>query len=397
VTDLLGSLSAGGTAPKSQKERLGDLAALLERSGIDAEDIGRVEKIKVWQGFHKNSEGDAEIVDLHGVVLSPAWETGPAWPLAQQGPVVKVPTSRIIPREDGGWERVVILPDIQGGFWRALDGSLEPTHDERAINLALEMVRVNRPTVIILLGDNFDLPEWGKYLTTPAFMQTTQATIDWATRLCARLRAAAPKAKIIWLAGNHEERMPKYLAANAAAAFGLRRGKVDPAPPEEWEWPVLSVPFLTRMDEFGVDYRPGYPASHFWLTPKLKIIHGDRVKSRGSTAHVYLGQEKVSVIYGHIHRREWAEITREDHDGPSTIMAASPGCLARIDGAVPSVGQGLDLDGRPMTSHENWQQGLAVVDINTDTGNFLYQQVPIFPSGDHSWLRFEGKEYRSSD
>jgi hypothetical protein len=38
--------------------------------------------------------------------------------------------------------------------------------------------------------------------------------------LCAQVRDAAPNAQIIWLAGNHEERIPNYLLDNAAAAFG---------------------------------------------------------------------------------------------------------------------------------------------------------------------------------
>ena len=390
VTDLLGNIASG--PPKTDKQKLGRLIELLERSGIDPDDIGRVEKIKVWQGFHKNAEGEAEVVDLSGVVLSPSWETGPEWPVAQQGPAVKLPKSNVTPWSEEGWKRAVILPDIQAGYYRDVDDTLRPTHDENAIELALNLVKKVRPSLVILVGDNLDLPEFGKYLVTPSFMRTTQATIDWTTRFCAQLRACAPEAEIVWLAGNHEERIPKWLASNAAAAFGLRRGRVEEDMP--LGWPVLSVPFLCRMDEFGIDYRAGYPASHFWLTERLKIVHGDRVKSRGSTAHLYLTQEKVSVIFGHIHRREWAEITREDHDGPRTIMAASPGCLARIDGVVPSHGQGLDLDGRPLTRHENWQQGLAVVDFNTDSGNFCYQQVPIFNEKGISWMRYEGKEYR---
>lgn len=390
--DLLSNLAAG--SPKSDKQKLGRLVELLERSGIDPDDIGRVEKIKVWQGFHKNADGEAEVVDLGGVVLSPAWETGPEWPVAQPGPAIRLPKSTVVPWTDGAWERAVILPDIQAGYYRQADDTLEPTHDPAAIDLAVNLIKKVRPSKIILVGDNLDLPEFGKYSITPAFLRTTQATIDWTTKFCAALRAAAPTAEIVWLAGNHEERVPKWLAVNAAAAFGLRRGRLDDGLPVGW--PVLSVPFLCRMDEFGVDYRPGYPAANFWLTPRLKVIHGDKVKSRGSTSHMYLTQEKVSVIFGHIHRREWAEITREDHDGPRTIMAASPGCLARIDGVVPSFGQGLDLDGRPLTRHENWQQGLAVVDYNTDTGNFYYQQVPIFNEDGEPWMRYEGREYRIS-
>jgi hypothetical protein len=139
------------------------------------------------------------------------------------------------------------------------------------------------------------------------------------------------------------------------------------------------------MDDFGVEYQPGYPANHIWLNKKIRIIHGNKVKSSGSTAHMYLGNEKTSVIYGHIHRIELAYKTREDFDGPRTIMAASPGCLARIDGAVPSTKGGVDLDGRPLVSHENWQQGLAIVEYETVGKNrFTYESIPIF-DGTASW------------
>jgi hypothetical protein len=94
------------------------------------------------------------------------------------------------------------------------------------------------------------------------------------------------------------------------------------------------------------------------------------------------------VIYGHIHRREIAYLTREDIDGPAEIMAASPGCLARIDGAVPSTGQGLDLDGRPLTRVENWQQAIGVVTIHADN-DWQYEHARI--ANGRAWWR--GKTY----
>jgi hypothetical protein len=143
------------------------------------------------------------------------------------------------------------------------------------------------------------------------------------------------------------------------------------------------------MDDFKVEYRPGYPAADLWINEKLRVIHGDRVKSNGSTAHIYLNQEKTSVLYGHIHRIEVAFKTREDYDGPRTIMAASPGCLARIDGAIPSTRGGVDLDGRPLTRHENWQQGLGFVTYE-ESGNhsFAYENVTIY----NGWAMWRGKE-----
>jgi hypothetical protein len=144
------------------------------------------------------------------------------------------------------------------------------------------------------------------------------------------------------------------------------------------------------MDDYDIVYKPGYPAADYWLNEKLRIIHGDRVKSGGSTAHVYLNQEKTSVIYGHIHRIETAFKTREDYDGPRTIMAASPGCLARIDGAIPSTRGGVDLDGRPLTRYENWQQGLGVVTYEKEgEAKFTYECIPIYGG----WAMRNGKEY----
>lgn len=367
LADQLGRVDGRDDSTEGRRI-LSKLAAELDRRGITEDEIGRLSRISMWQGLTKNDDGEAEVHDLYGFQLAPSWESGPEWPVVQPGPVVKVSGARKPTTCDGS--TVVVLPDMQIGYYRHPNGDLEPTHDPAAIDVAISLVRHLRPGRVVLLGDNLDLPEFGKYRLTPAFAGTTQATIDYATEVMARLRAAAPDAAIDWLAGNHEERLQNWLTDNARAAFGLRRGNA----PEGW--PVLSVPHLCHLDDHGVTYHPGYPASDLWLTSNLKIIHGDRVKSRGSTAHKYLDEQKVSVIYGHIHRIERAHRTREDIDGPAEIMAASPGCLARIDGAVPSTKQGLDLDGRPLMRCEDWQQGVGVVTIH-DGEDWDYETARI--------------------
>lgn len=322
-------------------------------------------------------------VDLARAAAGPI----PQWPVIERGQkTVAVPrnTARVT---KGKWKRAVILPDVQIGFFRDQHGNLQPIHDVRAVSVALQIVRDVKPHMIVCVGDNLDFAELGKYRITPAFQLTTQATIDAATEFCAQVAAAAPHGcKIVWLAGNHEERLPNYLLDNAAAAYGLKRG----ARPEKW--PVMSVPYLCRMDEYGVEYRPGYPASDVWINERIRVVHGDRVRSNGSTAHLYLAREKTSVIYGHIHRIETAYRTREDYDGARTILAASPGTLARIDGAVPSTKGGTDLDGRPIQRHEDWQQGVGIVDFQPDSPfRFRYDAVHIYDG----WAFYGGKEYRA--
>jgi len=371
------------TTPAPKRATLGKLAELLDRSGIDLDDVARVQKVRAWQGFYKDADGEAHTVDMHGIELVPAWADGPAWPVVQPGPAIRLPARRSTTLMPDGWRTAVVLPDMQIGYFHGPDG-LEPTHDEAAIAAALGVVKAANPAVVVLVGDNLDLPAFGRYRLSPAFQRTTQPAIDRATTLCAELRRAAPDADIVWLAGNHEERLPNWLLDNAAAAFGLRQGNT----PESW--PVMSVPFLCRMDEQRVEYRPGYPAGHYWITERLKVVHGELVRNQTSTASAYLGREKTSTIFGHIHRREYAARTRDDHDGPREIMAASPGCLARIDGAVPSVKGGVDLDGRPVRRHEDWQQGVAVVDFDPESGHFDYQNVAIR----EGVARWRGREYR---
>ena len=367
----------------SRTTTLGKIAELLERNGIDVDDVGRVAKVNLWQGFHKNADGEAEVVDLVGVQLSPHWADGPQWPVVEPAPVVKLPARKAAPKKATGWLSCVILPDMQVGYFRTATNDLEPIHDEAAIAVGLQIVRDANPDLVVLVGDNLDAAELGKYRTTPAFQRTTQASIDRLATLCAELRDAAPNARIVWLAGNHEERLPNYILDNAVAAYGLRKGNA----PESW--PVLSIPYLCHFDLYGVEYLPGYPASSFWINDRLRVIHGDKVASGGSTAHKYLNTEKVSVVYGHIHRREYGARTREDRDGAKEIMAASPGCLARIDGAVPSTKGGTDLDGRPLTRVEDWQQGVAVVHYQEGDGMFTYHNVAIHDG----WAMWNGKEY----
>jgi len=156
------------------------------------------------------------------------------------------------------------------------------------------------------------------------------------------------------------------------SAFGIRKANA----PETW--PVLSVPYLLRLDELGVEYIGGYPAGIYWLNDRLACIHGSKVRSSGSTAALVVDDERVSTIFGHVHRIELAYKTRRVRAGARTSLAASPGTLARIDGAVPSTKGSTDPLGRPVPAVENWQQGVGVVTYEDGDRPFALELVPIF-------------------
>jgi predicted phosphodiesterase len=367
VSELSDKLS---TPPENKAQALGRLVEILDRQNIDINEIGSVKRVSLYQSLTKDQDGDAQIHDLAAIQFSPKWAEGPEWNPVYQGPSIKLPKVTV-KQSVSNWKKCVVLPDIQAGFFRNASGELVSTHDPIAMDYALAVIKAEKPDIIALNGDNADLPEMSKYRLSPAFSLTTQATIDYLTTLCAQLRDAAPHARIIWMEGNHEIRLTNYIIDNAKAAFGLKQGNTPDS------FPVLSIPFLCRFDDFGVEYFAGYPASQFWLNNRIKIIHGTKVASGGSTAHKYLATEKSSVVYGHIHRREWAERTRSDWDGPKTIAAISFGCLARVDGMVPSTKGGMDLDGRPITCVEDWQQGLGIIHYQEGDGSFHPEMLPI--------------------
>lgn len=364
----------------SPRKRVGldAVAALLARSGIDPDEIGRVERVRLsdYQVAVKDADGEATVLDLEAasVVLSPAWSTGPEWVPIDRPPLARPrfpgTVRKVAPPADG-LSRILVLPDPQIGFRLAETTpgrfELDPFHDPAALGVAVTLARAARPDRIVCLGDLLDLPQFGKYRQEPGFAQAGNAAVEIAHSWLAALAELAPD--VIVLEGNHDARIGAYALDNARAAYGLRRAG---DPPESW--PVLTVPHLLRLDELGVDYRPGYPANAVELAPNLVAVHGTRLKLRD-----LLGDESVSAIQGHVHRVGVEYRTVRSPSGTRRRFAATPGCLCRIDGAVPGARAGIDpRTGRHVHRPQDWQQGAAVVTVDpTGDREPILELVPI--------------------
>lgn len=381
---LADSIAATSTPPKA--ETLGRIADLLERNGISVDDIGRVQKVNLWQGFLKDADGEAQVVDLAGVTLSPAWEDGPQWPVIHPArPVIAKP--RPVPKTAKGEQTIVICPDPQIGCRRYEDGTLDWFQDDRAIDVSLQIIRAAKPTRIVNLGDTCDFPEWSsKFLVSPEFVLTTQPTIDRTHRYLAEQITEAPEGcEVDLFEGNHDNRLPIAITKNALAALRLRQANAPDT------WPVLSLQHLLRLEELGVTYRDGYPATRVKLaaggemqTP-LHAVHGERL-----TVSAVAKNERQSYVQGHIHRIQDHYETYEYDGQPVIVNVWSPGCLSRVDGSIPSTKGGSDARGVPVLRWENWTQGIGVVTVMAD-GTWEKEIVPI-RNGRGVW---RGQEYRT--
>lgn len=284
-----------------------------------------------------------------------------------------------------GWKTAVVLPDPQFGY-RNIDGQLDPFHDESAISVALQILaavqRDTRVDVVVNLGDFLDLPAHSRFDQHSNWQQTTQQAVNAGHDFLARQRATVPGSRIVVLEGNHDKRISDTVLKFNAASFGLKRANIPD------DWPALTAPFLLRTDDLGVEWLDGYPARKFWINDWIKCVHGSIVRSGGSTASAYARSDRTSTIFGHIHRIESHHTTQQDRHGAIRLFAATPGCLCRVDGAVPSVKGAMDLSGRPLTNYEDWQQGVLILRYRDDDPRYVLDTIHI----QNGWAMYAGQE-----
>lgn len=237
----------------------------------------------------------------------------------------------------------VIFPDMQLGYrWGRGHQVLEPLHDWAAIDAGLRLLQLVQPDVVQNLGDGLDFAAFStKFPVALELRDTTRPSLLSMHALLRMQRELVRGAEIDYQGGNHEERSERALVGTEYD--GLTRADAPDGPP------VLSFASLLGLDALDITWRRY--GEHRWLFDSVLVHHGDKVKSRGGlTAADVIRDAQSSVLFGHIHRLEQASRTIHGPAGVRTITAASPGCLCRVDGAVPGV-----------TKRPDWQQGMGIV------------------------------------
>ena len=184
--------------------------------------------VNTWTTTIRGSDGEPQIVRNWQVK---AWcerrrDAGSAPP-----PVLSVHAREAppVPRP-ADVELCLIIPDPQIGYRRGRDGLLEPLHDRRVLDLALQLASAWQPDLIVCLGDVFDFAELStKYPTPVSMLDTTQPSIAEGRWWLATFRATAPNAEIVVIEGNHDLRL-STAARNAAPALEVVQGVADAAP-----------------------------------------------------------------------------------------------------------------------------------------------------------------------
>lgn len=240
-----------------------------------------------------------------------------------------------------------------------------PYHDPYAFDLFLKVVTIFQPNLLVLNGDWSDFYAVSAYDKNPERIKNgrLQEELDAFKALMRRLVAVKPSdCRIVFLPGNHEDRLRRYLWRNPAL-FGLD---------------ALELPNLLGLAELGIEYEP---QEVLLANGNLVIKHGTKVRpAAGASAMAELQEEmfSISTITGHTHRMGAAYATHRR----GIVGAWEGGCLCS------------KVVSEDYKRNPNWQLGITT--IYSDSAGDAFSVVPVAFLGEGAGMKatLEGRLIR---
>lgn len=252
------------------------------------------------------------------------------------GQMVELPTSKAEPWNPHVFDvvgRVGILSDIH-----------VPYHDETAVRTAVGHLQDIAIDALVLNGDICDFYAISRYMKDPR-QRDFKGELEDCRQFIAWLRDQFGSIKIVFKAGNHEERWNHWLWQHA---------------PEISDERMMSLSAWLHLDKHGIDLvedkRP-------IMLGRLPVMHGHE-KPSGMSAPVNQARGAFlrlhhTVLEGHGHR---TSVHCEPDMWHSETTCWSTGCLCDL---------------RPDYARLNkWNHGFAVVDVHAD-GEFDVENLRI--------------------
>lgn len=303
----------------------------------------------------------------------------------------------------GNWQTWMSSPDAQIGYWVDFDGNFHSTHDERCFNVAFQVgsavVQDEGLHGWIDVGDFADLQAPSRHNPTRIDLSVhcLNRTFERGAEEFARRRyLVGEEGELVVLFGNHDIRFTKKNSQEQPYLVGLRRAG------EEEDYPVLTLPYLTRSKDYGVEWVPSFPEGYRKLNSNLLAFHSPRYGSKAlDTARKIAARVHASVVFGHTHRRESLAENIETTKGNRTMEVWSDGTFARIDGSLPSERNTYDEQGDRLTVDtlpnpkwgllsENMHQGFSIIHVEVGGHErFSVERIAIWDG----WAQARGQEF----
>jgi predicted phosphodiesterase len=169
-----------------------------------------------------------------------------------------------------GTTRILVCPDAH-----------HPYVNRQAWEVFLAAARQWQPHVVVVIGDFLDCYSISDYIKDPCRVAMLDHELTAGAAALEELTAAAPNARRIFCAGNHEDRLDRLIAKQAPALKGL-----------------LSIRELLQLDQRQWEWKP-YRA---WVRiGKIAFVH-DVGHAGANGARQSLAAFGGNIVIGHTHR-----------------------------------------------------------------------------------------------
>lgn len=230
-----------------------------------------------------------------------------------------------------------------------------------------------QPDVIVLNGDIFDLPEFGRYTIDPREWDVVSRIKFAHDNILKPLREACPEAQIDFIEGNHEARLLRHLADETPA---LRAVLSD--------LHGFTVSKLLGLDEFQINY-----------IAKADLAAWSKRDFDKELANNYKVYWDTVICHHFPHARNMGLPGVNGHHHRHIVWSA----FSPVYG--PYEWHQLGCGHKRSASYcegENWHMGFALINVDTETRStaFDYVSVTDFAVAGGKWyLRLEEERHAS--
>lgn len=233
----------------------------------------------------------------------------------------------------------IVIPDIH-----------VPYHDVAAIRVLCKVIKNLQPDYLIVLGDSLDFYQLSKFDKDPLRKTTVSSDVQEFRHVLHKLDAACPlKTEKVFLEGNHEHRLQKWIWSNATEL-----GSMIPSLEAYCGFKSLGWRFF----KYGDFYRLG----------DVLFMHGDRCGMNVSMN--MLRKYGTSVVHGHDH----GAAIRYFANAVDRMWAMNCGHLSDMNQQEYLYGGVAD-----------WTTGFGLVEYSNDLQTAHPSFVPIINGKCHVW------------
>jgi predicted MPP superfamily phosphohydrolase len=178
-------------------------------------------------------------------------------------------------------KRALVIPDCH-----------IPYEDTRAYDLMLEVAKDVDPDEIVILGDYADFYAVNSHGKDGEFTGVLLLDeVDAVIERLEQLNKLFPDAKKVFCEGNHEYRLARYINSKCPDLFG-----------------VVDVPSILRLRQLGYEYVPYGPHQKYHILGSKLIARHEPLAGGKHVAQNTVEKAMHSVIFGHTHRIQEAQI-----------------------------------------------------------------------------------------